>query len=249
MQTRQADEIIIVDDGSTDDTARILQEFRDRHNLTIITVAENRGVSVAANTGLHECHGDWIARIDADDWWDDNHLETLEQLLQTSHLKVALVSTRARYWNEKGHETGESHGPLNAGALRCFLMRDNPFVHSAVMFRREAACQLGKYPISVRWEDYGLWIAMMRTNDALILDTITVNCQKRTGSLSAVNKLTALQARLDMQLLAWRQFRRSCPIAGTAQLVITCLRVSAAAAKWRLPWASVSRRMRSDGTD
>lgn len=248
-QTRQADEIIVVDDGSTDDTARILQEFRDQHNLTVVTLTTNRGVSVAANKGLRECHGKWVARVDADDWWDENHLETLERLLQTSHSNVSLVATRARYWNDKGYQIGESHEPLNAGALRCFMMRDNPFVHSAVMFRLEAARHVGSYPISVRWEDYGLWIALMRKNDALILDTVTVNCRKGKGSLSAVDKLTALQGRLEMQLVAWRQFRRSCPINGTAQLVTTWFRLFIASAMRRPPGSSVSRRMHSDSID
>jgi glycosyltransferase involved in cell wall biosynthesis len=233
-QTRPADEIIIVDDGSTDNTGRILQEFSGQHGLRVVTLTENRGLTVAINAGLSNCRSAWITRLDADDWWDRNHLETLENSLATAAEHSSLVATRARYWNDGSYQIGESPGPMDGDALRCFVMHDNPFVHSAVMFRREAARRVDGYPSDVRWEDYGLWIALMSTDNALILDATTVNCRKRTGSLSSVSKLLALQGRLEMQRRAWRLFRRGCPVTGTVGLVITWIRVFFAAAKQRL---------------
>ena len=233
-QTRQADQIVVVNDGSTDDTARILQEYSCQHGFRVLTLTKNRGFSSAINTGLRECRCAWIARLDADDWWDSNHLETLERSIAAATENSSLVATRARYWNEEGHLIGDSRGPLLGDALRCFMMRDNPFVHSAVMFHREAACRVGGYPIDVRWEDYELWIALMRSGNALILDATTVNCRKRAGSLSSVSKLLALQARLRMQQQAWRQFRRCCPLTGGIGLLVTWSRVSFAAVRRRL---------------
>ena len=236
MQTRQADEIIVVDDGSTDDTGRLLQEFNGQHGLRVLTFSENRGLCAAINEGLNECRCAWVARIDADDWWDNNHLETLEMSMGTAPENSALVATRARYWNDDNHQIGESSGPLDGNALRCLIMHDNPFVHSAVMFRRDAARQVGGYPNGVRWEDYGLWITLMSTFNALILDTITVNCQKRAGSLSSVDKLLALQGRLKMQRRAWRQFRHCCRVSGSISLAMTWARVCFAAARQRLQY-------------
>lgn len=234
-QTRQADEIIIVDDGSTDNTGRILREFRAHHQeLRIINLAENRGFTAAINAGLGACHCAWIARLDADDWWNDDHLEILERSMTNAGGGTALVATRARYWDDEGRQVGESCGPMHGNALRCFMMRDNPFVHSAVMFDYEAACQAGSYPSNVRWEDYGLWIALMSTNNAVIVDATTANCQKRLDSLSSVSTLTALQGRLEMQIRAWRMFRRRCPFRGSTALVLTWARVFFAAAKQRL---------------
>lgn len=245
-QTRKADEIIIVDDGSTDGTGRILQDFSRGHNLRVITLAENRGVAAAINAGLDECHGMWIARLDADDWWEMNHLETLEDALATAAEDSSLVATRARYWDEENHQAGESRGRLAGDALRCLMMHDNPFVHSAVMFRREAARQAGGYPYDVRWEDYGLWIALMSTRNARILGATTVNCRKRAGSLSAVSKLSALQSRLEMQRRAWRHFRRCCPVRGSVALGITRVRVFFATVRRRLPSLWGRLRMHSE---
>ncbi len=233
-QTRQADEIIIVDDGSTDETGRILQGFCEQHGLRVVSLAENGGFTAAINAGLSVCRCAWIARLDADDWWNSNHLETLERSLEKAEDSTSLVAARARYWHEESHQIGESCGPMYGNALRCFMMHDNPFVHSAAMFRLEAARRVGGYPSGVRWEDYGLWIALMSIDNAMIIDTTTVNCQKHMGSLSSVSKLIALRSRLEMQQRAWRLFRRLCPLSGGIGLARTWVRVSFAAAKQRL---------------
>ena len=77
-QTRPADEIIVIDDGSTDGTADVIRSFGDR---VILIQQPNAGVSVARNTGINAATGDWIAFLDADDEWRPEKLK-----LQTDHL-------------------------------------------------------------------------------------------------------------------------------------------------------------------
>jgi glycosyltransferase involved in cell wall biosynthesis len=66
-QTRPPDEVIVVDDGSTDDTPSVLAEFGNR--LRIVAHAENRGLPAARNTGIRAATGSLIALLDADDAW------------------------------------------------------------------------------------------------------------------------------------------------------------------------------------
>jgi glycosyltransferase involved in cell wall biosynthesis len=71
-QTRPALEIIVVDDGSTDDTPRILAEYGDR--IRVIR-QENLGASAARNTGIAAARGEWLAFLDSDDLWRPQKLE------------------------------------------------------------------------------------------------------------------------------------------------------------------------------
>ncbi|MEN8127777.1 MAG: glycosyltransferase family A protein [Planctomycetota bacterium] len=77
-QTRPADEIIVIDDGSTDGTADVIRSFGDR---VILIQQENAGVSVARNTGIEAATSEWIAFLDADDEWLPEKLK-----LQSEHL-------------------------------------------------------------------------------------------------------------------------------------------------------------------
>lgn len=70
-------EVIVVNDGSTDDTAGVIAEFADQLNLVTIHNAESRGVSTARNTALEAATGATITYLDGDDWYAPGHLRSL----------------------------------------------------------------------------------------------------------------------------------------------------------------------------
>ena len=83
-------EIIIVDDGSTDNSIEIIQQFNDSRIKLIQQT--NSGVSAARNNGIKNASGDWIAFLDADDWWHPEYLKNIHTII-TAHPEAKVVST------------------------------------------------------------------------------------------------------------------------------------------------------------
>lgn len=90
-QTRQPFEIIVVDDGSTDGGADLLVPLVEQHGLVLIR-QKNGGESLARNRGVEAARGDYVAFLDADDWWLPEHIETLQRLI-ANYPDASLLST------------------------------------------------------------------------------------------------------------------------------------------------------------
>lgn len=82
-QTKAVDEIIIIDDGSSDSTAEVIQQFKNKHpDLIHSFYQKNEGVSAARNLAIQHAKGDWIAFLDSDDEWLENKIETFLEIHQ-----------------------------------------------------------------------------------------------------------------------------------------------------------------------
>ena len=83
-QTHPVDEIVVVDDGSTDDTAKAIGGYGDKVRYIH---QQNAGVSASRNAGVEAARGDWIAFLDADDEWSPERIQSQVELLRdNSHL-------------------------------------------------------------------------------------------------------------------------------------------------------------------
>ena len=93
-QTRQVEEIIVVDDGSTDDTGARLAPVMDR---IVYIRQENAGVSAARNTGIRAASSEWICFLDSDDIWLAERMAILERDLRTASSDVNVHMANTRY--------------------------------------------------------------------------------------------------------------------------------------------------------
>jgi glycosyltransferase involved in cell wall biosynthesis len=152
-------EFVIVDDGSTDDTPRRLENFKDAR-IRIIRNRANVGLTKSLNRGLSEARGGLIARQDADDRSHPGRLAAQVAFLDRTP-EVAVVGTQARYIDARGRVRRVAPWPKSTSqlAVRWQLLFDGPFIHTSVMFRKDVVWrELQGYDESfVTSQDFELW--------------------------------------------------------------------------------------------
>lgn len=148
-------ELLIIDDGSVDESAAIASRINDKR-IRLIRNEANLGLVRTLNRGLDEARGPFIARCDADDLWLPARLRA-QLLLLRLQPTVALVGTNAELIDENGAYRGQFRSAPTHDLLCWDLCFRNPFVHSTVLFRRSIAQELGGYREIPAAEDFDLW--------------------------------------------------------------------------------------------
>lgn len=141
-QTYRDCEILVVDDGSTDDTSKIIQSFRSER-IRYIRHEQNRGCSAAYNTGVRAATGDVIAFLDSDDMWKPENLDRQVSFL-VRHPEVDVVFTDVTIVD------GASTIPSLIGLMKVFprLVQKKPEAREYVLSSREMyLCLLEEVPI------------------------------------------------------------------------------------------------------
>ena len=177
-------EVIVVDDGSTDNTKEILQKYQGR---IIVLSQENKGVSAARNVGIAISKGEYLVTLDADDRW---HYHRLKEVLTFMHSfpNYSAVFTNYHIVNnlyEKIclYDNGNRYIPKNI-TFNYLLKKTIPFV--MLVFKRELINKYGVYDESLKFAgDYELWLRMVR-NGALIgyLDSPLAEYMIRDNSIT-----------------------------------------------------------------
>ncbi len=141
-QTRTDFELIIVDDGSTDETPSLLAGYDDPR-LRVIRPERNLGVAEARNFGLAVCRGEYVAALDHDDISLPERLAVQVRYLD-AHPEVVLAGTEVLLRMQDGRTLPTDHVPGSSPALVHWMLHvDNPFTWSSVMIRAAALRRLG----------------------------------------------------------------------------------------------------------
>lgn len=182
-QTFRDFEFLIVNDGSTDGTEKILRCYRD-FRIKIVNNERNIGLTKSLNKGLKLAKGEYIARQDADDISLPQRLEKQVKFLDT-HRHVALIGSPFLVINEDGKILGVQTVLLLNEEIQKRLLKDNAFGHGTSMFRKDCLDKIGLYREEFKSaQDYDLWL---RISERYNVANIAEPLYKWRISLSSVS--------------------------------------------------------------
>lgn len=197
-QTHSMWELIIIDDGSTDDTVSIAYAFTQRDcRIRLLRNQGNLGVAVSRSRGVAEAKHSWIAFLDSDDTWEPEKLtRQLAVLKQDSTMSFCF--TGLTYMDRVGRKSGYVfHVPMYVTFKR--LLRRNVIPCSSVLLRRELIDGIGMGIDSMIHEDYITWLTILqKISRAVGIDEPLLNYRVSPGSKSG-NKLQAAK-------MQWRTY-------------------------------------------
>ena len=161
-QTYQNFEIIVVDDGSANNTEEIVKVFNDPR-ICYIRHEKNRGGSAARNTGIKAARGEYIAFLDSDDEWLPEKLEKQLKVFKDQDLRAGVVYTRFIVINENG-DFKITHFLLHQGyILKELLISNCVGTTSTVMVKRECFEKVGGFDENLpSCQDWDMWIRIAK---------------------------------------------------------------------------------------
>jgi hypothetical protein len=179
-QTHAPAEILVVDDGSTDDTAEQLRPFQRRIEYVR---QSNAKVAAARNRGLSLATGDAIAFLDADDYWHPDKLARQREVLQRCP-EIGLLATEVFEWPGQLPQFEVPDGRCDEVPLKQLLVF-NSLTTSSIVVRREVLARAGHFDTELFGpEDYDLWLRCAQAGSVAILRERLTGYRNVAGSLS-----------------------------------------------------------------
>lgn len=185
-QSRPADEVVVVDDGSEDETLSVARAWEDLLPLLIVEKPVNEGLGQARRDGIEAARGELVALLDADDYWLPDHLEVMAVAYARHGGIVAASGVRwvpgtvlaSTPWNAMTRFPAPDDQPRE-------ILRRN-FLLSSVLMARKAHDEAGGFADLRCDEDWDLWIRMIRSGQRVtVTPTVTVVFRNRPDSLSS----------------------------------------------------------------
>jgi glycosyltransferase involved in cell wall biosynthesis len=184
-------ELIIVDDGSTDETKNIVSEYQRKDERIIYVWQKNARTSAARNKGLEISKGKYISIIDADDLWEENKLSKQISTIDSAEDMIVLTGIRRfqvidgeRVWNEVTMPPCTDNGRYGVSGILLLNSFQMVFMNTALM-GKELLERLGGWNVNL-WtaEDWELWLRATRRSQFKIIEEPLVYYRKHSESIS-----------------------------------------------------------------
>lgn len=186
-QTYQNFEIILIDDGSTDKTPQIIEEYSLKDNrINVVTLKKSMGIPWGYNESIARARGEYFARLDGDDFWEPQKLEKQVSILDRK-INVGAVATWVNVIDKNGKFLSEeqSNGRLNhfnsknrsqAEWLSTLFFEKSRLNHPSMLVRADLMEEIGGYNFAYRQlPDYDIWIKIAKKMDIYMIEEPLIN--------------------------------------------------------------------------
>jgi len=181
-QTVLPDELIIIKDGPlTNELERVISEFKCPFDLQIIALPENITQGPARAKGLLATRNEWVAIMDSDDICRPDRFEKQIEMVAKNPELGLIGGQISEFRDDPNHVIAVRAVPLEHDAIIEFAKGRNPFNSMTVMLRRDIAIKAGNYEYFPMFEDYDLWVRMIK-NGAICANHPDVLVDARVGS-------------------------------------------------------------------
>ncbi|MFB3764619.1 MAG: glycosyltransferase family 2 protein [Methanotrichaceae archaeon] len=199
-QTFQNFEFIIVDDGSTDDTAKILNEYKEAdRRIKIVTNQENIGIAGSTNRGIKCAIGKYVAIMDSGDLAHPKRLERQVNFLQ-SHDDVFILGTQGIWIAEDGRRIGSYRMPLMVDSKA--LYGAGGAIHPSIMARKALFDIIGFYDEKlVMSQEFDLYMRCLERNLGMAnLDEELISIREREKGMTLAHLKTIQRNQLKIKI-------------------------------------------------
>lgn len=194
-------EFLIIDDGSTDDSKKIIEKYQKSDGRIRLVSRPNKGFVATLNEGLQEAKADKIVRMDADDISLPERLQKQYDYLQANP-DCAVVGCQVRIMDENGAAEGIDPRPLSDRNVKLFLGYGCALSGPTVAFRKDAISKIGGFQESgYPAEDYDCWVRLVSSDTSAELanvpDVLYLYRENSQG-ISLTNKVAQVKKTIEI---------------------------------------------------
>lgn len=198
-QTYTDFELIIIDDGSKDQTVSVAKKYLDDPRVSIIENPKNMGIATTRTRAINIARGEYLAMLDSDDVWLDHDKLKKQVAFLDSHPDHAIIGSGIAYIDTTGKQLNTLVFPTDDLEIRKTILRRNQFAQSTLLCRTEMLMKTGLY--STRFmisDDYDLWLRVGKRWKFANSADISTGYRIHGGNITQTKRLTAAREVLEI---------------------------------------------------
>tara|TARA_B100001057_G_scaffold117896_1_gene116437 strand:- start:3280 stop:4185 length:906 start_codon:yes stop_codon:yes gene_type:complete len=199
-QTYNNWELIIWDDGSTDNTVNIIKNFKD-DRIRLFLQEKNLGLCKSRLNVIEKINGSLVSILDADDYFESEKISKQINVFKNKK-EVALCTTWTKFYDENLSIKKIFKSDLNNNDLKKKLLFHNIIPHSSIMYKKEAAIEVGWYSKNYEYsQDYDLTLKLIQKNDIHLIKEHLTNIIQPKDNMSNSPYFKKIRIEENLKLL------------------------------------------------